>query len=98
MHPEALQLGARGSRQPPRSDPRLGGRYINGTPRIMFPNADYLVLDIEDGSRLTSSPTRRRGIRGRSFRSGGLLRSLRAHPFGGPSSGRLASRYARVAG
>jgi SAM-dependent methyltransferase len=50
MHPEALEWVSRFRSDAPVQVLDLGGRYINGTPRVMFPHAEYLVLDIEDGS------------------------------------------------
>jgi SAM-dependent methyltransferase len=52
MHPEAMSWVARFATDQPLQVLDLGGRYINGTPRGLFPNADWLVLDIEDGSQV----------------------------------------------
>src|SRR5687768_6081838 len=51
MHVEALSFVAKTNR---RLDPfgsvlELGGRNVNGTPRPLFPAADYVSVDIVDG-------------------------------------------------
>jgi SAM-dependent methyltransferase len=50
MHAEALEWVSRFGTDEPLQVLDLGGRYINGTPSPLFPNADYLVLDLVDGS------------------------------------------------
>jgi hypothetical protein len=49
MHPEALAWVERYATSEPLSILDVGGRHINGTPRALFPGADYTVLDIRDG-------------------------------------------------
>ena len=49
MHAEALAWVAGHATDEAVTVLDVGGRYINGTPRGLFPNADYLVLDIADG-------------------------------------------------
>jgi SAM-dependent methyltransferase len=52
MHPEAMEWVSRFATDSVLQVLDLGGRYVNGTPRGLFPNADWLVLDIEDGSQV----------------------------------------------
>ena len=51
MHPEALEWVGRYATDAPLTLLDIGGRHINGTPRNLFPNADYTVLDaLPDGN------------------------------------------------
>jgi hypothetical protein len=52
MHPEALAWVEQYATSEPLTVLDIGGRFINGTPRVAFPNADYTVLDIRDGSNV----------------------------------------------
>jgi hypothetical protein len=52
MHPEALQWVRDYSTSEPISILDVGGRFINGSPRVAFPAADYTVLDIRPGSNV----------------------------------------------
>lgn len=51
MHPEALAYVARTAQRftAPATVIDQGGRDINGSPRLLFPGATYLVIDLEDG-------------------------------------------------
>jgi len=51
MHVEALTFVAKTNRRlgPFDSVLELGGRNVNGSPRPLFPTADYLSVDIVDG-------------------------------------------------
>lgn len=50
MHPEAMGWVARFGTQAPVAVLDLGGRFVNGTPRPLFPGATcYTVVDILDG-------------------------------------------------
>ncbi len=50
MHPEAYEWVAAHATVDPVTVLDLGGRYVNGSPRELFPNAIvYRVLDIADG-------------------------------------------------
>jgi hypothetical protein len=49
VHTEAYEWVARYATDDPVTVLDLGGRDINGSPRGLFPNADYLVLDLVDG-------------------------------------------------
>jgi hypothetical protein len=52
MHPEAMEWIARYATDLPLSVLDIGGRYINGSPRSLFPAADYTVLDILPGANV----------------------------------------------
>lgn len=52
MHPEAMAYVARTVQRfmpPPATILDVGGRDINGSPRLLFPGSTYLVIDLEDG-------------------------------------------------
>lgn len=49
MHPEALEWVSRYASDAELAVLDIGGRNINGSPRAMFPNADYTTLDISPG-------------------------------------------------
>lgn len=50
MHAQALEWVARFATDEPVRVLDIGGRDINGTPRVHFPNAAYTVLDIRDAA------------------------------------------------
>ncbi len=50
MHLEALDYVRRFASAEPLSVLDIGGRDNNGSPRGLFPNADYTVLDLEPGA------------------------------------------------
>jgi SAM-dependent methyltransferase len=51
IHPEALAFVARTVQRflPPATVVDIGGRDVNGSPRMLFPGSAYLVVDLEDG-------------------------------------------------
>lgn len=49
MHPEALQFLTDHAVPSARKVLDVGGRNINGTPRPLYPAADYTALDVIDG-------------------------------------------------
>lgn len=49
MHPEALDWVARHATTEPIVILDIGGRFINGSPRTLFPAAEYVVLDAIPG-------------------------------------------------
>lgn len=51
MHPEALAWVAKVARTrgPFRSVVDAGGRDVNGSPRLLFPHARYVAIDLHDG-------------------------------------------------
>lgn len=49
MHPEAYEYVQRFATDEPLSVLDIGGRNVNGTVRDLFPNADYVALDIREG-------------------------------------------------
>jgi SAM-dependent methyltransferase len=52
MHVEAMEYVARTAQRfmpPPNAVLDVGGRDINGSPRLLFPGSSYLVIDLEDG-------------------------------------------------
>jgi hypothetical protein len=52
MHAEAMQWVTRYSSGQPVDVLDIGGRFINGSPRGLFPFAAYTVLDIRDGTNV----------------------------------------------
>ena len=52
MHAEAMQWVTRYSSGQPTTVLDIGGRFINGTPQIVFPFAGYTVVDIRDGDNV----------------------------------------------
>jgi len=53
MHDEAFQWMSQFRTEDPIVMLDIGGRNVNGTPRLLFPNAVvYIVLDIEPGSNV----------------------------------------------
>lgn len=52
MHPEAYQWVAQHATDEPVVVLDIGGRDINGTTRALFPNAEYVALDILPGTRI----------------------------------------------
>lgn len=51
MHVEAMAFVARTAQRfmPVGAVLDVGGRDINGSPRVLFPSSSYLVIDLEDG-------------------------------------------------
>jgi hypothetical protein len=52
MHPEALAWVMQYATVEPLTILDIGGRFINGTPRVAFPNAEYTVLDLRPGANV----------------------------------------------
>lgn len=49
MHPEAMAWVAQHATTDPVAVLDIGGRFINGSPRVLFPAAEYVVLDVMAG-------------------------------------------------
>lgn len=51
IHPEALAYVARTVQRflPAQNVIDVGGRDVNGSPRLLFPGSTYLTIDLEDG-------------------------------------------------